>query len=80
MIGQYLKQARQECELSQPEVAKKLRISQSYISMIETGRKVPTSKFIDRLADLYDDDSLVGRYNEYVKSTFYKGSYGRKDT
>lgn len=45
-IGQRLKEIRKEEKLTQIDFAKRLLISQSYLSSIETGNEIPTDKLL----------------------------------
>ena len=44
--GEKIKKIRKERGMKQIEVAKDLETCQSYISMVENGRTVPTARFI----------------------------------
>lgn len=41
-------------DLSQKELAEKLRISKSYISEIESGKKTPTLDLLNRYSEFFD--------------------------
>lgn len=53
-IGQALIKARKDKGLRQNEVAKRIKISQTYLSQIENGSKVPAIEMISKLAKCYD--------------------------
>lgn len=44
--GEKIKMVRKEKGMKQIDVARDLEISQSYISMVENGRTIPTSRFV----------------------------------
>lgn len=54
MLGEALRLIRVYHDLKQREVAKKLRISTSYLSEIEKGHKTPTLEFIQKYSDAFD--------------------------
>jgi transcriptional regulator with XRE-family HTH domain len=54
MLGEALRLIRTFHGLSQTEGAEKLGISKSYLSEIESGRKVPTLQLIERYGDIYE--------------------------
>ena len=48
MIGEYLKKCRTEGDVTTKSLAEDLKVSQSYISQIENGKKIPSlTKLID---------------------------------
>jgi len=53
MIGETLKYLRVFNDLTMVELAKKLDLSQSYISEIESGKKQPTLQIIEKYADYF---------------------------
>ena len=57
---------RQRDHLTQEQLAKKLEISKSAISMYENGNREPDLETLERIADLFkvDIDYLIGRYSE----------------
>jgi len=61
---------RQRDHLTQEQLAKKLEISKSAISMYENGNREPDLETLERIADLFqvDIDYLIGRSAEYVRS------------
>jgi len=52
-FGSYLKQKRESGQLTMKEVAERLGFSSSYISQIENGTRVPSSKQLPVLAEAY---------------------------
>lgn len=48
-----LKDLREEVGLTQSEVAKKLKKTTTYISLLETGKRNPSDKMKEQLARLY---------------------------
>ena len=50
-IGQRLRELRQEKNMSQGDIAKKLGVHRSYISGIERGVRNPTVKNIEKIAE-----------------------------
>jgi transcriptional regulator with XRE-family HTH domain len=54
MLGEALRLIRTFHDLSQTEGAEKLGISKSYLSEIESGRKIPTLQLIERYGETYD--------------------------
>lgn len=56
---------RKKRELTQAEVAKILNISRVAYTLYETGKNMPTTESILKLADLYkvSTDYLLGRYS-----------------
>lgn len=51
MLGNFLKTTRLERNISQGEMAKSIGTSQSYYSLIESGRRKPGYKLINRIAN-----------------------------
>ncbi|MEO0971033.1 MAG: helix-turn-helix transcriptional regulator [Cyanobacteria bacterium J06639_18] len=54
MLNEALRLMRVFHDLSQKELTKKLGISKSYLSEIESGKKTPTLELINRYADVFD--------------------------
>lgn len=65
ILGQRIKDLREENGLTQEDLAKKLGISKSTISMYETNKRKPDTTTKEALADLFnvDMDYLYGRSN-----------------
>ena len=59
-FGEYVKTLRNNCQLTQAQLAKRLDVSMSYISKVERGRlhfgDYPSEKFIHKLAEELDAD------------------------
>jgi transcriptional regulator with XRE-family HTH domain len=53
-IATFLKQLRNESSLTQPELAKIMGVSTVLISMIESGQKNASTKFLSRLAEILE--------------------------
>lgn len=66
-IGDKLKEKRQELNISQNELAKRLKVSQQKINYYESNKYTPKIDFCIKLADFYDIslDELVGREGWY---------------
>lgn len=45
-IGEQIKKIRQEKSLKQIDIARDLEVSQSYISLVENGKTIPTRRFL----------------------------------
>ena len=45
-IGEQIRKIRKEKGLKQRNVAKELEVSQSYISLVENGKTIPTKRFV----------------------------------
>ncbi|RIN44407.1 helix-turn-helix domain-containing protein [Staphylococcus simulans] len=64
-FGQNIKQIRKRMNITQSELATKIKISRSYLSDIENGNKNPSIKTVKKLADslglsvtdLFNDDT-----------------------
>ena len=52
MLQEYLKNYRKKHNLSQTEMAKKMKTNQGYYSEIETGKRKPSLVFIRKLASV----------------------------
>lgn len=62
MLSQYLRQFRIENNLTQSEMAKKLRTAQGYYSQIETGSKKPGFTMVKRLSEVLNvPESFIRR-------------------
>jgi len=64
-LGQRLKSLREEKDLSQLELGERLNISNSTLSLYESGKRQPDYKTLQRIADFYgvSIDYLFGRTN-----------------
>ena len=54
MIGNRLKMLRKEKKLTQEQLAKKLKITQSAVASLESNRRNPGSKLLKDIADFFD--------------------------
>lgn len=63
-----LKQMRQSAGLTQSELAEKLRVSTSTVSMYEVGSRKPSFEILEQLADFFnvDTDYLMGKASRSV--------------
>lgn len=52
MLKEYLKNYRRKHNLSQSDMAEKLKTNQGYYSLIENGKRVPSFVFIRKLANV----------------------------
>ncbi len=64
--GEIVKAARKAKHLTQADLAEKTGLTDSYISMIETGRKKPSTEVLGKLADVLDIsmDKITGNATE----------------
>ena len=63
------KQIRLTLGMGQIEFAKMLGVSQSYVGMIETGRRIPTDRIIQKLKKEVDHD-LIQQVDELLNLRF----------
>lgn len=49
-LGKLIKALRENAELTQEQLAKKAGVNHSYISLLETGQRMPTVKTADKIA------------------------------
>lgn len=63
------KQIRLTLGMGQNEFARMLGISQSYVGMIETGRRIPTDRIIQKLKKEVDHD-LIQQVDELLNLRF----------
>lgn len=63
MLGLRIKQLREELNLNQEELAKKLNISPSTIGMYETNRRQPNYEILENLSNIFNCsiDYLLGK-------------------
>lgn len=79
-IGERIKRLRQENNLNQTQLAKKVNINNSVISRIEAGKKSIESSLLVELANIFNvsTDYLLGRTNtRHTKSSY---SFRQTDT
>lgn len=62
-FSERLKELRKDKDLSQAELAKKLNVSKSTISMLEVGSRKPSWELMEQIADFFnvDLDYLLGK-------------------
>lgn len=74
MFPYRLKQLRENADLTQDELAKKLNLTQSTIAYYESGRKMPTLENTKAIAELFDTslDYLLGLSENQNKETIEK--------
>ncbi len=67
IFSEIAKSLRKSANLTQTELAEKLKVSKSCISMIEIGKNEPTANTLVRYADFFDctTDFLLGRADDY---------------
>jgi len=64
-VQERLKEKRTKANLTQTDIAKRLKISQSTYAGYETGKRQPDIETLSKLADIFETsaDYLLGRYN-----------------
>lgn len=72
-IGDKVKAARQAKNLSQKQLAKKLGVSESFISDVEIGRKIANQSIIDRLS------KILGKEMNDITMSFEEQVYKKED-
>ena len=68
-ISARIKQKRREKGWSRRELARRLQLSPTYISLIERGLRVPSSKIAEKLARFLDDDQELYSHWSSLKPT-----------
>lgn len=65
MFPQRLKQLRDDADITQTQLAKKLNLTQSTIAYYESGKKMPTLENVEAIANFFNIsvDYLLGRTN-----------------
>ncbi len=63
LFGDYLRKLRVEKGLTLLDVAKRLHQTPQYISMIETGKQMPSVETLAKIQKVFKDDELL---NEYI--------------
>ena len=58
-IGQLSKKLRKDRSLKQGFVAKQLKISQTYLSLVEKGVRAPSSGLLEKIAEFYGIPSPI---------------------
>nr|DAP71504.1 MAG TPA: Helix-turn-helix XRE-family like protein [Caudoviricetes sp.] len=54
MVNKLLEEKRNELKMTQEEVADKAGITRAYYSMIEAGKKTPSPKIAQRIANIFN--------------------------
>ena len=81
-IGDRIRHARKSAGLSQEELAAKIRVNRSYLSLVENGKSSPTFEFMEKIAsgiEIRVEDLAVGRGpgepwpEEFDHDTTYEG-------
>lgn len=62
--AQLLRLLRESSGLTQQEVAVKKKISPSYLSLVESGKKIPSNELLEKLADLYKIPAYLLAWDE----------------
>ncbi|WP_312071173.1 helix-turn-helix transcriptional regulator [Anaerotignum propionicum] len=64
-INEILREERKKRNMTQKQVAEYLHMAQASYALYETGKNIPTTESIIKLADLYkvSTDYLLGRYS-----------------
>lgn len=63
-IGDRIRHARKSAGMSQEELAAKIRVNRSYLSLVENGKSSPTFEFMEKIAsglEIRVEDLAVGR-------------------
>jgi len=55
MLGKFIKEKRKELGLTQQALSDKMRISKSYVAMIEGGNAIPNKKILDLFSTIIGD-------------------------
>lgn len=63
-FGEQMKEARRRKGLTQEDLAKQMSVSRSTVSHWEIGRKVPEKEFLDRLAQLLEEEFIFDQEEE----------------
>lgn len=67
-LGQWLKQYRQDNKLSQPELAERMSIEQSYLSKLENDKSMPSAKMLDDI--LQNTETTLAQLIEQLDSSY----------
>lgn len=67
-FSQRLIKLRTECNMTQEELAKKIGLAISTISMYERGSRIPSLKVLEKIADFFnvDLDYLLGKKEQFT--------------
>jgi transcriptional regulator with XRE-family HTH domain len=72
IIGKNIKRFRSFKSLTQSELSDKINISESYLSLLEQGKKSPSLKLLSKIADELKIDIAILMTNEENLSTTHK--------
>ncbi len=73
-FGQVIRQRRRQLDLTQEEVARKIKTSAPYVGLLETGKRHPSRQVIVKLANILGSDArdLFLSANPKVSSLVYE--------
>ncbi|MCC6476481.1 helix-turn-helix transcriptional regulator [bacterium] len=63
-IGQRIRQARKTADMSQEELADRVHVNRSYLSLVENGKSSPTIEFLEKIAggmNMRAEEIILGR-------------------
>lgn len=77
VVGTRVKSLRKQLGITQQELAKRIEVTENYITQIESGRKVPSLKRLGRIAEelgvqtstLLADDLVVAELQQILSKT-----------
>ncbi|TMO57793.1 helix-turn-helix domain-containing protein [Pseudoalteromonas aurantia] len=72
-LGQYIKQLRTTANMSQPQLAEKMDVEQSYLSKLENDKSVPSNEVFRQLLDALEltvDNFMLGAQGQANKHHF----------
>lgn len=75
-IGEILKEVRQSKKLTQMEVSKRARVSQTFLSQLEAGIKNPSKGMLKKLCDLYGVPPIIVLWKGASEDDVQKGKLG----
>ena len=58
-LGERIKQLRNDAELTQPELAVKAGIEQSYLSKLENEKSTPSFEILTKIASAFEMDTMT---------------------
>lgn len=83
-ISTRLKELRADKKITQSALAEKINVTQDSISLWETGRRIPDSEYLIKLADFFgcSIDYLCGREDDFgiIKKTAEVPALSREET
>lgn len=68
-IGERIRKARKQANMSQEALADKIGVNRSYLSLVENGKSSPTFEFVEKIAggiDLRVEDIILGEKGRYL--------------